>query len=841
MNLVYLGLFEKVFNWVLDKIMEPVYKFVSSLLTTVLTWAFQKVLAPVLIPVLEDILKFAIDLWKTIMSVRLYILFSGVLKLVDYLQTAFDVFIGIKDVTYKDASGNVISGSLLEVLFQQNTISTVFWAMTIGALGLALILTVYATAKSAFDLDFENRRPVSKVLASMMKTFVQFFTVPFLVYFLIKLAAVILRGVTNVLSFGTETTLGRIVFVIASLDAAKNKAYNVSTASGGITLGTSSADEIRYPFYSLSGGGSGVKDYGNLSEVSEVFNLADFDYLIGFIAAVFLLFTIGVCLLVFVQRIFEVMLLYLVSPYFVCTMPLDDGEKFAKWREMFVGKCFTGFGSVIGMRLYLMICPMVMGNTIRFGSGVSPEMDYIMKLFFLVGGAWAVYKSGSMITSLLSFQAGQSENMTAALAGGVLFSQTAGRLMGVGQRLIAGGLRGGRAGGSGREALPGAAAGKDQKDGQLFQGSKAGVAVGGLGAAAGLQKAMGGKALAGKGGLAGGIGGLGGRTSMSGKALAGRRSTISGGIGVSPGRLSEKGAAGARRNTISGGIGVSPGRLSVSGAAGARRNTISGGVGVSPGRLSESGAARMRSNAVSMGSRTGGAPGGLGLSGLERPGSLSGAGAGERQAFTGSENQARHHNLELGSLFRNTYDEQGNRTFRMLGFGFTANAEGKTNSVTLPCMSLQRGGEKGKFFVSDARLPGIANMHANVEGGRLKFSELNVLGMHCRSEDGASSVSFGGAFSLGRAKDGSVSHVKVGGLQVTNDENGVGFDAGRHFGVHSHAEGVSVGFGNSIKVETKRGHGLDSLQVGGIRYSRGKTITKQPGQTEQNKSGGKKA
>ncbi len=28
-------------------------------------------------------------------------------------------------------------------------------------------------------------------------------------------------------------------------------------------------------------------------------------------------------------------------------MPLDEGEKFSKWREMFIAKVFTGFGAAI--------------------------------------------------------------------------------------------------------------------------------------------------------------------------------------------------------------------------------------------------------------------------------------------------------------------------------------------------------------------------------------------------------------------------------------------------------------------------------------------------------------
>ncbi len=158
MECVYLGLFQKVFEWVLKNIFGPVFSFVSNLLTTVLTWVFEELLAPILLPILQDVLNFFIDLWKLMYSRQLYLLFSGLLKLIDYLEKAFDVFIGLTEVTYQEADGSEISGTLVEVLMQQKTISTVFWAITLGALGLALILTIYATAKSAFDLDFENKR-----------------------------------------------------------------------------------------------------------------------------------------------------------------------------------------------------------------------------------------------------------------------------------------------------------------------------------------------------------------------------------------------------------------------------------------------------------------------------------------------------------------------------------------------------------------------------------------------------------------------------------------------------------------------------------------------------------
>lgn len=409
MEMAYLGLFQKLFNWVLNHIFDPVFKWLSKLLSTVLSWVFNEILADILLPVLKDTVEYFIELFMDIFCGVIYGLFSGILKLIDYLEIAFDVFIGVRDVSF-GSNGNKITGSLLEILFQQETINKTFWILTSAGLAIALLLTIYMTAKSAFDLDFENRKPVSKVLASMMKTFVQFFTVPLFAWFIIELASIILRSITSLLGGQTETTLGRIIFVISSLNAALDSNYNANSNISGITLGTTSEDMYRYPFYSMNS--LNAKDYGDISVVTNSFDLSEFDYLVGFIAAIFLFFVLAACLLSFVQRIFEIILLYIVSPYFVSTIPLDDGERFGKWRELFVGKTFSGFGSAIGMRLYLMVCPLIMSGSIDFGAGSSPEMDYLVKLFFLAGGAWAVYRSGPTLTQILSYQAAQTEMMT---------------------------------------------------------------------------------------------------------------------------------------------------------------------------------------------------------------------------------------------------------------------------------------------------------------------------------------------------------------------------------------------------------------------------------------------
>lgn len=400
MQFISLGIFSTIFNWIFEKILAPVFKVISDVLSAVLGWIFKEILAPLLKTVLWPIIESTIDLILAIFAEIIYTLMASFLSLVDMLETGFDVFIGLKPVTSRKYG----DGTLLEVLFRMESVKTAFWLIMVIGLGIALVLTIFATARSAFDLDFENKRPVSKVLTSFMKTFLHFFTIPFLVFFLIQLSGIILIGVNTALTGNENVTLGNMIFVASSLDAAKSENYNISGSNQVSNIGIN--DDVRKPFY------TGKKSYRDTEQVKENFKFEKFDFLVGFGMGIFLLIVMACSLVVFVQRLFDMIVLYLASPLFVSVMPLDDGEKFGKWREMFLGKCFSGFGTVIAMKLYMMMCPVIMGSDIVFAEKSSAEATYLMKMIFILGGAFAVLKSGSSITSLISASSGSAEQQT---------------------------------------------------------------------------------------------------------------------------------------------------------------------------------------------------------------------------------------------------------------------------------------------------------------------------------------------------------------------------------------------------------------------------------------------
>ena len=422
MEMCYLGIFDWVFGQVMDHIFTPVFSFVSSLISAGLGYIFQYVLGPVVLPILQVAWDWYTKIMFFLYGALYYEILKFILSVVDYLEKAFGIFIGLEPVTYYPngpGGGEVIQGSLLEVLFNMDAVRNAFWIITFSGVCIAVVLTIYGVAKSAFDLDFENKRPVSHVLSQLMKSVVGAFLIPFMVLCMIQVSTAVLTTLDNAVSLGSNgerSTMGSTLFVLSSVNAAWNQDYNLSHTELDQTddgFGFKYVDYTNEDFDLLASPrdkfyiNDPFDNYKNTLKVAVHFNFGGFDFtywLIGIALIIIML----MCLFTFIRRLFEILLLYMVSPYFVAMMPLDDGEKFKQWFGLFMGKLFTGYGSVVVMKVYLLVLPLFMRGGIQF-SDMGRESTFLMYGLVALGGAWAVSKSGNLLTSLVNEAAGRQE------------------------------------------------------------------------------------------------------------------------------------------------------------------------------------------------------------------------------------------------------------------------------------------------------------------------------------------------------------------------------------------------------------------------------------------------
>lgn len=197
--------------------------------------------------------------------------------------------------------------------------------------------------------------------------------------------------------------LDRYVFLIGTLEAANNPAYNTNPEM---------TDAIRGPFY------YGEKDIYSLSQVKEDFDISIMktNYLMVYFMGITLFGDLAMIILTCVSRIFNMLMLYLISPLVFAAEPLDDGAKRKQWTTAFLVQCCAVFGTIVAMRTLMVFIPIIMSSDLVFfkhddalssASGFGYALlDLAAKIIMIYGGFEVVKKANGIITGILADSAG---------------------------------------------------------------------------------------------------------------------------------------------------------------------------------------------------------------------------------------------------------------------------------------------------------------------------------------------------------------------------------------------------------------------------------------------------
>lgn len=195
---------------------------------------------------------------------------------------------------------------------------------------------------------------------------------------------------------GPESTeyhmpLDRYLFLLGTMEAAKSEEFNKHP---------NVSDPLRQPYY------IGEKDIYSYNQVSKDFSMApgDYGYLIVIVASVAMIWNLIVIIFSAISRIFNVILLYLVSPLVFAAEPLDDGAKRKQWVTAFLVQSLGVIGTIVAMRLMMLFLPIIISDKlVLFQSGF---LDFIAKAILLIGIFTVVKKANGMITGILADSAG---------------------------------------------------------------------------------------------------------------------------------------------------------------------------------------------------------------------------------------------------------------------------------------------------------------------------------------------------------------------------------------------------------------------------------------------------
>lgn len=209
-------------------------------------------------------------------------------------------------------------------------------------LGLGCLFSIIAIVKVMIN----NQSTVMKVLSKFFIMIVSVFVVLIGMLMIFLISDKILDYLKNIWQIEYNFSLTKIIFDNAVMEW--NNDYSINEIDFSICkscdiLGTYQVDG----FIPIKWNGDGMINPNN------------FQYLPCFLTVII---SGGALLILFIRlikRLYEIILLYLVMPVSVSSLPLDDGLAFKNWLEIFISKFLIVYASIIILNLFLFMFPLI--------------------------------------------------------------------------------------------------------------------------------------------------------------------------------------------------------------------------------------------------------------------------------------------------------------------------------------------------------------------------------------------------------------------------------------------------------------------------------------------------
>ena len=307
-------------------------------------------------------------------------------KIIDGLILCANKLCGIDAISFEGEKTDFLS-----YLLFSDEIGFAFRISAVLATVLLAIFTVFMIMRSIVKEKAEGTP--AQIAAKSFKTLLTFFFVPVAVFAFMTIGNAFVDALYSA-TMQTAATPGCFLF-------------SVFAREGG--MDASVVEQFR----------TGVLDYNNTDVVSSYMDISEFPFVFSWLAGGIVLFGIGSAMLVFVDRAISIAILYIASPISISTSVLDDGARFKLWRDQFLSKFIMGYGMILAINIYALICSLVMDADFAFFSD-SPFLDLIMKLLIIGGGALTMQKSMALVGNLVSQGAGSNEMRDNAFSAGGL-------------------------------------------------------------------------------------------------------------------------------------------------------------------------------------------------------------------------------------------------------------------------------------------------------------------------------------------------------------------------------------------------------------------------------------
>ena len=415
----------------------------------------------------------------------IYLVFAALGTIINICEVLFQKMAGISASPIL-IDGKEQDNILIGFLFSE-PIMQVFIAMVFFAVFLLIVTTFIAVVKSEFSLDIKNSAK-GPIFGRALKGLAMFFVTPVVTILGIFLVSGITQSLNAMFDSGVGGSMVGDVFVTAAYDANRaryngdfyaaviengwnndagnfrsatdideafrmNKSItktsksniNMSYFTGVLGIDEKNIQEgsymvhvtddmgVRYigildphifSYPDEAAGFNGKYNVLNPYTVLYYYDLVSFNYFIAIFASVMIAFALLGAVIALIKRIFDIVLLWLISPAMISQYPLDNGDAAKKCNKEMISRVVSVLASVFAFNMFFVIVPMlqninlnitgadtsgIVGNTmlgaVIIAVLVAPIIvDMIFQLIIVCVGANVIKQASELVSKLLGVE-----------------------------------------------------------------------------------------------------------------------------------------------------------------------------------------------------------------------------------------------------------------------------------------------------------------------------------------------------------------------------------------------------------------------------------------------------
>lgn len=322
----------------------------------------------------------------------LYNIIKTMLYCIDFITNMAGMLCGITPVTVNGADRDITQVFLTD----ERVLDAFRYVLVIGFV-LLFVFTIFAVIRSIGKVG-EGKTAV-QICIDAAKAMGLFLLVPVFIIIGSIFVSTVMTSLYHATAVGSSSIGSSIFTVIAE------EAYDGNEGN---------RENVMHDF------STGKMDYYDTSEVDDYFDLKKMNFFIGFVAPIVVLVLIALAMLAFVERLVNIILLFIISPIAVSSSVLDEGARFKAWREQVINKFLVAYASLIAINIFMLMVGVV--NTITFFDNTF--LNGLARLVFIIGGSIACYKSkiviGNIIGQGVGSQANQENSAANSIMGGII-------------------------------------------------------------------------------------------------------------------------------------------------------------------------------------------------------------------------------------------------------------------------------------------------------------------------------------------------------------------------------------------------------------------------------------